>query len=249
MDIIVRDDAASASLLTAWLLADRIRARPDIVLGLATGRTMEPVYAELVRMHRQDGLDFSGVRSFNLDEYIGIAADDPCSYRVTMQRLLFDLVNIDPARTHLLDGMAPNGKAEGRRYEALIASAGGIDLQLLGIGESGHIGFNEPQSSVMSRTRDRTLTQQTRRQNASLFGGDWEAVPARAMTMGVGTILDAAELLMLATGGAKAAMLARAIEGPVDCTISASAIQLHPACRVIADIDAAGSLRHGQPGR
>lgn len=244
MEIIIRPDAGAAVRLAAQIVSDRLRAKPALVLGLATGRTMEPLYAELVRMHREEGLDFGRCTSFNLDEYAAIPAGDPRSYRAFMRRHLFDLVNIDPARTWLLDGMAADGRAEGRRYEALIEAAGGIDLQLLGIGEAGHIGFNEPKSSVMSRTRDRVLTRRTREQNAAMFGGDWEAVPPRALTMGVGTILDGRELL--ATGTAKAAILAEALEGPVNCMISASAIQLHPACRVVADAEAAGSLRYQQ---
>jgi len=246
MEIIIRPDARSAVLLAAQIVSDRLRTRPDIVLGLATGRTVAPIYAELVRMHRQEGLDFSRCRCFNLDEYVGLAPDDPRSYRATMQRGLFDLVNVDPARTHVPDGMTTDGRTEGRRYEALIDAAGGIGLQLLGLGENGHIGFNEPKSSVMSRTRMRTLTQRTREQNAPLFGGDRDAVPAQAITMGVGTILDAAELLMVATGSAKADMLARALEGPVDSTISASMIQLHPRCQVVADEAAAASLQYRQ---
>lgn len=242
MEVIVRPDAEDAALLTARLIAARLRARPDLVLGLATGRTMERVYALLVEMHRQEGLDFARCRTFNLDEYIGLAGDDERSYRHYMHRHLFSRVNITPANTQVPDGMAHDLKAEAARYEAAIRDAGGIDLQLLGIGIAGHIGFNEPLSALMSRTRDKTLTPATRAQNAAMFGGDPERVPTRALTMGVGTILEARELLVLVTGRDKAAILARAVEGPITAMVSASAIQLHPNCKVIADDAAAARL-------
>jgi len=205
---------------------------------LATGRTMERVYERLAAMP----LDFSRCRSFNLDEYIGVAVEDEHSYRTYMDRRLFRRINIDRANTHVLDGMAADLGAEATRFERLIREAGGIDLQLLGIGEAGHIGFNEPLSALMSRTREKALTPTTRQQNASMFGGDPDRVPARALTMGVGTILEARELLLLATGPAKAAILAKAVEGPITAMISASAVQLHPRCKVIVDEAAASAL-------
>lgn len=243
MEVIVQPDADRAAMLAARLVAARLRAKPDLVLGLATGRTMERVYARLVEMHRSEGLDFAHCRTFNLDEYIGLSPDDERSYRYYMNRHLFRHVNVDPARTHVPDGSASDLRVEAARYEAQIRDAGRIDLQLLGIGEAGHIGFNEPLSALMSRTRDKTLTPTTRRQNAAAFGGDPEKVPKRALTMGVGTILDARELLVLVTGTAKAAILARAVEGPITAMVSASAIQLHPRCKVIADEDAAQDLQ------
>lgn len=238
MEVIVRPDAASAAGLAAALIADRLRANPALVLGLATGRTMDAVYALLVAMK----LDFARCRSFNLDEYIGLPADDPGSYRHHMDRHLFSRVNIDPANTHLPDGMAADTDAEARRYEQAIKQAGGIDVQLLGIGEAGHIGFNEPLSALTSRTRAKALTPVTRRQNAPLFGNDPQLVPPRALTMGVGTILDARELILLATGPAKAAIVAKAVEGPITAMISASALQLHPNCKVLLDEAAATAL-------
>jgi glucosamine-6-phosphate deaminase len=243
MEVIIRPDADLAATLAARLIAARLSENPDLVLGLATGRTMERVYARLAEMHREGGLDFSRAQTFNLDEYIGLPAQDERSYRHYMERHLFSRVNIDPKNTHLLDGTAPDLKAEAARYEALIRSAGGIDVQLLGIGEAGHIGFNEPLSALMSRTRDKALTPITLKQNAAMFGGDAESVPKRALTMGVGTILDARELLLLVTGSAKAEILARAVEGPITAMVSASAIQLHPSCKVIADEDAARDLK------
>ena len=243
MEVVIRRDAEEAATLAARLIAAQLREKPELVLGLATGRTMERVYARLVEMHRRDGLDFSRCRTFNLDEYIGLAAENEHSYRHYMSRHLFMQVNMNLGNTHLLDGIAPDVKAEAARYEALVRQAGGIDLQLLGIGEAGHIGFNEPLSALMSRTRDKALTPVTRRQNAPMFDGDPGKVPARALTMGVGTILDARELLLLVTGAAKARILARAVEGPITAMVSASAIQLHSSCKVIADEDAARKLQ------
>ena len=238
MEVIVQPDADAAAGLAARLIAARVREKPDLVLGLATGRTMERVYDRLAAME----LDFSGCRSFNLDEYIGLPADDEHSYRHYMDERLFARVNISRANTHVPDGMAADLGAEAVRYEQLIREAGGIDLQLLGIGEAGHIGFNEPLSALMSRTREKALTPATRQQNAAMFGGDADRVPARALTMGVGTILDGGELLLLATGAAKAAVLAKAVEGPITAMISASALQLHPRCKVILDEAAASAL-------
>lgn len=239
MEVIVRPDAERAVDLAARLVADRLRENPALVLGLATGRTMERVYDRLLAL----APPFDRVTTFNLDEYIGLLPSDPASYRSTMRRLLLDRAGIPPARAHLPE--APPGadlRAVALAYESAIAAAGGIGLQLLGIGATGHIGFNEPLSSLLSRTRDKTLTPETRRQNAPMFGGDPEAVPPRAMTMGVGTILDAREVLLLATGPHKAAIVAKALEGPVTSMVTASALQLHPRCKVILDEDAAGAL-------
>ncbi len=238
MEVIVQPGADAAAALAARLIADRLRRNPGLVLGLATGRTMERVYDRLAAMD----LDFSGCRSFNLDEYIGLPPSDEHSYRRYMDEHLFGRVNILRANTLVPDGMAADLGAEAMRYERLIREAGGIDLQLLGIGEAGHIGFNEPLSALMSRTREKALTPLTRRQNAALFGGDADRVPARALTMGVGTILEARELLLLATGRAKAAILAKAVEGPITAMISASALQLHPCCKVVVDEEAASRL-------
>ncbi|MDQ2801438.1 MAG: glucosamine-6-phosphate deaminase [Pseudomonadota bacterium] len=242
MEVVIRSDAGMAAQLVARLIAARVRAKPDLVLGLATGRTMDRVYDHLAATRRDTGLDFSRCRTFNLDEYIGIPAGDEHSYRHYMDRHLFSRVNVAPVNTHIPDGMAADLRAEAARYERLIQAAGGIDLQLLGIGEAGHIGFNEPLSALMSRTREKALTPVTRHQNAAMFGGDADRVPARALTMGVGTILEARELLLLATGCAKAAVLAKAVEGPITAMISASALQLHPNCKVVVDEDAAGAL-------
>lgn len=243
MEILIQDSAATAATLTAAIVAKRLRAKPDLVLGCATGRTMESVYDKLARLH-QEGLDFSECRTFNLDEYVGLEMNDSRSYHAYMRERLFERVNLNPANTHLPDGTAPDLEAEARRYEAQIALAGGIDLQLLGLGEAGHIGFNEPLSSLMSRTREKALTLTTREQNAAFFGGA-DNVPTRALTMGVGTILEAREIIMVVTGAKKASILAKATEGPITAMISATALQLHPNCKVIVD-EAAASELHGQ---
>ena len=242
MEVIIRPDADQAALLVARVVAARLRARPELVLGLATGRTMERVYRALVRMHAEQALDFAGCRSFTLDEYIGLGPDDPRSFHAYLARHLFDHVNLDRAKTHLLDGLAADHGTEAARYEAQISAAGGIDVQLLGIGVAGHIGFNEPLSALRSRTRAKALSPATLRQNAEAFGGDPAAVPKRALTMGVATILEARELVVLVTGAAKADVLARAVEGPITAMVSATAIQLHPACKVVVDEDAAARL-------
>ncbi len=239
MEIIIRPDAGAAVELVSRLLAMRIGNKPACVLGLATGRTMEQLYEHL----SQQTISWQQCRTFNLDEYIGLTADDPQSYRQYMQQHLFSRTDIDVQNTHVPDGNAADLKQAALDYEQAIQAAGGIDVQLLGIGEAGHIGFNEPLSAIMSRTRDKCLTPTTRRQNAAMFGGDAERVPRRALTMGVGTILDAREILLLATGKAKASIIAQAVEGPITSMVSASALQLHPNCKVIVDEEAASGLQ------
>ena len=242
MQIIIQRDRNAAALLVARVIAQEVRANPHSVLGLATGRTMELLYEHLVREHREHGLDFSLCRTFNLDEYIGLSPDSPYAYRYYMNEHLFKRVNIDLRNTHLPDGMAADLDAACRRYEAQIMECGGIDIQLLGIGSDGHIGFNEPLSALRSRTRQKALTPDTIRQNAGLCGGE-ENMPRRALTMGVGTILDAKRCLMLVTGSTKAHILAKAVEGPITSMVTASSLQLHPSCRVIVDAEAAEFLQ------
>jgi glucosamine-6-phosphate deaminase len=229
-------------LLVARVIAKELRAHPQMVLGLATGRTMESVYRLLVRMHEEEGLDFSLCRTFNLDEYVGLSPKDPWSYRHYMTEYLFRHVNIDPRNTHLPDGQAADLEAECHRYEKTIERAGGIDLQLLGIGQAGHIGFNEPLSALRSRTRVKALTPTTIEQNAPIFGSA-EKMPRRAITMGVGTILDCRRCLLLATGNEKAEIIAQAVEGPITSMISASALQWHQHCTVVVDEAAASQLQ------
>ena len=243
MEVIIRPIAEQAARLAARLIGDAIRAKPNLVLGLATGRTMERVYAELVGLHQRERLDFSRVTTFNLDEYIGLTADHPHSYHSYMRQQLFARVNLDPAHTHLPNGMAADLDAACVHYEKLIQQVGGVDLQLLGIGSDGHIGFNEPLSALRSRTRQKALTPATLAQNAPFCGGDIAKMPRRALTMGIGTILEARQCLLLVTGSAKAEILAKAVEGPITAMVTASALQLHPRCRVIVDEEAAARLQ------
>lgn len=242
MEILILPDARSAERLAATVVADRMAAKPDLVLGCATGNTMEGIYDELVRLHQHEGLDFSEVRTFNLDEYVGLEPSDTRSYHHYMHDRFFSRVNVRPEHCHVPQGAASDLEQAALAYEALIKVSGGIDLQLLGLGKTGHIGFNEPLSSLMSRTREKALAPTTRLQNAPMFGGDPEAVPPRALTMGVGTILEARELVMVVTGAHKAPILARATEGPITSMVSATALQLHPHCIVMVDEAAAAEL-------
>ena len=242
MEVIIRPTTEEATDLVAKLVSEKIRQKPFLCLGLATGRTMEMVYDKLVEIYNTKGLDFSLVRTYNLDEYIGLEPEDPNSYRHYMNRHLFNKINVDLRNTHLPLGMAENLDLECILYEKSIKHAGGIDLQLLGIGRSGHIGFNEPLSALQSRTRDKALTPVTVAQNSPLFDPP-ESMPKRAITMGVGTILEAKQIIMLVTGKEKAEILAKAVEGPISSMISATALQLHPNCTVIVDQDAADLLQ------
>jgi glucosamine-6-phosphate deaminase len=203
---------------------------------------MEAVYGILVRLHREEDLDFSLCRTFNLDEYVGLSRDDARSYRYYMNRHLFSQVNLDQRNTNLPDGTAADLDAECREYEQKIKRCGGIDLQLLGVGQAGHIGFNEPLSALRSRTRVKALSPITIAQNAALFGGAGN-VPRRAITMGVGTILECGRCLLLATGENKADVIAKAVEGPITSMISATALQLHSRCTVVVDEAAASKLQ------
>jgi glucosamine-6-phosphate deaminase len=242
MEAIIRPDEESAARLVEKIIAGELRKIPSLVLGLATGRTMEAVYRQLVKGHEDHELDFSLCRTFNLDEYVGLPASDPHSYRYYMNEHLFHHVNIDLRNTHLPDGMAKDLGAECHEYEEKINRCGGIDLQILGIGKAGHIGFNEPLSALRSRTRVKTLSPVTVDQNAAFFGGA-EIVPSRAITMGVGTILDCRRCILLATGESKAEVVAKAVEGPITSMISATALQLHPHCTVVVDEAAAKHLQ------
>jgi len=241
MEVIIQPNKEAAASLVSRIIAHDLRANPHLVLGLATGATMERVYRQLVTLHQEQHLDFSLCSTFNLDEYVGLFPSDPNSYRHYMDEHLFRRVNIDPRNTHLPNGMASDLEAECRQYEALIQRFGGIDLQLVGIGKAGHIGFNEPLSALRSRTRVKALTPTTLQQNAPLFGGE-DKVPRRAITMGVGTIIEARRCILLATGESKAAVLAKAVEGPITSMVTASALQLHPRCTVVVDEEAASQL-------
>ncbi len=242
MELIIKATVADTQQEAAKILRRQIRRKPASVLGLATGSTPIGVYAELVAMHQRGELDFSRVATFNLDEYVGLAPEHPCSYREFMRQHLFSKVNIRPENIHFPDGLAKDVPAHCAEYEAAIQRAGGIDLQLLGIGREGHIGFNEPSSSLASRTRIKTLTPQTLKDNAKCFGGP-ENVPHHVITMGVGTIMDVRECLLLANGEAKAEVVAGMVEGPITADLPASILQMHPVCRVLVDEAAASKLK------
>jgi glucosamine-6-phosphate deaminase len=239
--VIIEPDPEAAGRRGAAVIADLVRRKPDCVLGLATGGTPLGAYRELIRLHREEGLDFEQVTTFNLDEYVGLEPTHPQSYRFFMQRNLFDHVNLSPTRVYVPDGRALDFTVFCHLYEERIRAAGGIDLQLLGIGSDGHIAFNEPGSSLGSRTRLKTLTGETIRDNARFFGSE-DKVPRLAVTMGVGTILEARRCLLLAFGEGKAEAIQKTVEGPVTAQITASALQLHRDVVLIVDEPAASRL-------
>ena len=241
MRVVIHSTAELASLAAADLISQKVRHRPRCVLGLATGSTPLAVYRELGRLHREVGLDFSQVTTFNLDEYVGLPGTHPQSYRYFMEENLFKHINVRPERMHVPDGRALDFERHCESYERQISQAGGIDLQLLGIGTDGHIAFNEPGSSLGSRTRIKTLAGQTIRDNARFFGGEGQ-VPRMAVTMGVGTILDSRQCLLLAIGEHKAKAIRDTVEGPVTAQVTASALQLHRDVVVVLDEAAAGLL-------
>jgi glucosamine-6-phosphate deaminase len=237
----VMDTADAVAERAAALVIATLHSTGVTTLGLATGATMAPLYARLVAAHRAGAISFRNAFSFNLDEYVGVAPGSPGSFRAFMQRHLFEQIDIEPGRTHIPDGTARNLAAEARRYEALIAAAGGIELQLLGIGANGHIGFNEPGSDFSSRTREVRLDEATRLGNAGSFP-DSASAPERAITMGIATILEARGILLLATGREKAAAIAAAIEGPLTTACPASALRQHGNVQILCDEAAASAL-------
>jgi glucosamine-6-phosphate deaminase len=238
-------DRAAARALARRIVA-AVTVNPWLVLGLPTGRTPVALYHELATLHAHGHADFSRVTTFNLDEFLGIPASHPGSYRAFMERHLFDHVNIPPDHRHFLDGSAPDPDEECARYERTIAAAGGIDLQMLGIGTNGHIGFNEPARGLLARTHRVTLKPETRRSNASLFNGDAAAVPPEALSMGMATILRARSIVLLATGRSKAGCIERVINGPLTTELPASFLQLHHDVDVMLDDAAAEKLEHPQ---
>lgn len=241
MKVLIHADAGRAADCVADLLVARLRRQPETVLGLATGGTMEAVYSRLIAAYRGGMVSFAHAYSFNLDEYVGLPPDHPCSYWRYMREHLFDHVDFAPGTTFLPRGDTPDAEAEAARYEAAIVAAGDIGLQLLGLGANGHIGFNEPTSSLASLTRIKTLTASTRAANARFFARA-EDVPRLAITMGIGTILRAEEVVLLAYGAAKAEAAAAMIEGPVSAACPASALQLHRKVTVVLDEAAASRL-------
>jgi glucosamine-6-phosphate deaminase len=235
------DDAAAASELAASRVADLLTDRADAVLGLPTGRTPLGMYAALVE-HHEEGLDFSRVTTFNLDEFVGIGPDHPGSYHAYMADHFFSQVNVDPDRVHLLDGLAADLDAECARFEEAIEAAGGLDLQVLGIGANGHIGFNEPADALTARSHRVRLLEESRAGNAVFFGDDVTRVPTEALSMGMGTILKARRILLLATGASKQGALRGTVHGLVTTRLPASFLQLHPHVEIICDREAAAQL-------
>lgn len=241
MEIIITPDPAAASHLAARRIARLVREKPDAVLGLATGSTPVTLYKELIRMHREDGLDFSRVRTFNLDEYLGLSPDHAASYHRFMEENFFHGVNITRGNIRLPDGLTKDVPAHCAAYEKEIRDAGGIDLQVLGIGSDGHIGFNEHGSSLASRTRIKTLTERTREDNARFFDKA-EDVPHHVITMGIGTIMETRSVVLLAFGAGKADAVAGAAEGPITASNPASILQMHPDAKFYLDEPSAGAL-------
>jgi len=238
VEVVIVADPDAAGALVADIVASHVR--PGAVLGLATGSSPLPVYRDLVRRRREGTLDLTECRAFLLDEYVGLPRTHPESYHSVIRREFTDDAGLD--RVDGPDGEAPDIPAEAARYEAAISAAGGVDVQLLGIGTDGHLGFNEPGSSLASRTRVKTLTRQTREDNARFFD-TVDDVPRHVLTQGLGTILDAGHLVLIATGAGKAAAVATAVEGPVSAFCPASILQLHPRATVVIDEAAATELR------
>jgi glucosamine-6-phosphate deaminase len=240
MEVVPLSTAAEVGAVAADAIEALVRARADAVLGLATGSSPLPTYQELIRRHRDgSALSYDGVRCFTLDEYVGLPVGHPESYRETIFRELTDGLGI--ARDRVAGPDASDPEHAGPRYEEAILAAGGVDLQVLGIGADGHLAFNEPGSSLASATRMKTLTDQTRRDNARFFGSV-EEVPRHVLTQGLGTILRARHLLLIAAGAGKAAAVAAAVEGPLSASCPASVLQLHPHATVLLDEAAASSL-------
>lgn len=243
MEIIIESDpqAVAEQVADRFDAAVREAGERGITLGLATGSSPVLAYRELIRRHREEGLSFAHARAFLLDEYVGLAPDAPQSYHRFIRENLVDHIDMDESKVRSPQGDAPDPVAEAARYDASIAEAGGIDLQILGIGTDGHIGFNEPTSSFSSRTRVKTLTRQTVTDNARFFDSEAD-VPVHVLTQGLDTIGEARRVVLTATGSAKAHAVARMIEGPLGAVCPATALQLHPAATVVIDEEAAAEL-------
>ena len=248
MRVIIKDTSAEVAQWAARLIVDEIKAKTakteaPFVLGLPTGSTPLQTYKELIRLYEAGEVSFKNVITFNMDEYVGLEESHPESYHSFMWNNFFSHIDIKPENVHILNGNAEDLMAECREYEEAIVKAGGIDLFMGGVGEDGHIAFNEPFSSLQSRTRIKTLTPDTIAVNSRFFGGDISKVPTQALTVGVGTILDARKVLILATGPKKARALRHAIEGSYNHQWTLSALQIHPAGIIVCDDPAAEELR------
>ncbi len=252
MLVVVHSNYEAMSKKAAEIVASRIRRKPNLVLGLATGSTPLGLYKELIRLHKNDGLDFSKVVTFNLDEYVGLPPEHNQSYHYFMWENLFKHINVNPSNIHVPQGMFGDLKISPFEtdpkieqfctwYEDEIKKYGGVDMQILGIGGNGHIAFNEPGSSIGSRTRIKTLTEKTVKDNARFFKSKDE-VPRYAITMGIGTIMESKELLLLANSAGKADAVKSAVEGPITAMCPASVLQLHRKAILVADKEAASKL-------
>jgi glucosamine-6-phosphate deaminase len=240
MRVIIRDNADVASHYAAQYIINRINAfaptsEKPFVLGLPTGSSPELIYKYLVQAHKAGQISFANVVTFNMDEYVGLPEDHPESYHSFMYKHFFGHIDINPANVHILNGNAPDLTAECAAYEQKIVQAGGIDLFLGGIGPDGHIAFNEPGSSLRSRTRVKTLAEDTIRANSRFFGGDLSQVPKQALTVGVQTVMDAREVVVIVLGANKALALAKTVEGSVSQMWTASALQMHEHATIVCD--------------
>ncbi len=243
MEVIVVARPQDAVGIVADAYSALLGRKPGAVLGLATGSTPLGVYRELIRRHREEGLSFSRATSFNLDEYVGLPAGHPEQYRTFIEREFTSQVDFAPDAVHGPDGLADDLQQAGRDYERQIADAGGIDIQILGIGADGHLAFNMPGSSLVSRTRLKTLTRKTREDNARFFDGDIDQVPRHCLTQGLGTIMESRHAILLGFGKGKAQAVAECVEGGVSARWPASVLQMHPHATVVIDEDAASQLR------
>ena len=246
MEVVILDEPATLAELAADAIGELLKRRPDAVLGLATGSSPLAVYDELGARFERGELSFAAARGFTLDEYVGLPADHPQRYRTVIDRDLVSRVDFGPGAVSGPDGSASDIPEACAAYEQAIAAAGGVDLQILGIGTDGHIAFNEPGSSFASRTRIKTLTRQTRLDNARFFGGDVDAVPTHCLTQGLGTIMEARHIVLLATGTAKAEAVHQLVEGPVSALWPATILQHHRHVTVLLDEAAASRLQLGQ---
>ncbi|CAH9051522.1 Glucosamine-6-phosphate deaminase [Pseudoalteromonas holothuriae] len=242
MQIVILNDAAEVAAYGAEIFSTQLKRKAESVLGLATGSTPVALYQELIRLNRDGELSFASAKTFNLDEYLGLEGEHPQSYRYFMNEQLFNHIDIDMDNTHVPPGDAKNPVTACQDYEARMVAAGGVDIQLLGIGRNGHIGFNEPSSGLTSRTRVKTLTKETIEDNARFFE-EGEYQPHLSITMGIGTILDAKKVVLLATGENKADAIQAMVEGPITASCPASALQLHKDAVVVIDLKAANKLK------
>jgi glucosamine-6-phosphate deaminase len=243
MEVVISTTPDEAGKLAADAIEELLQRRPEAVLGVATGSSPLIIYEELGHRVAQGSLSLAKTKAFLLDEYVGLPADHPQRYRNVIQDEFVDKVDIDPAQVCGPDGLAADLTRACEAYERAITDAGGVDLQILGIGTDGHIAFNEPGSSLASRTRIKTLTSQTRRDNARFFGGNVEAVPQHCLTQGIGTILEARHIVLVASGRGKAEAVHQLVEGPVSAMWPATALQLHPHVTVLLDTAAASRLQ------